>query len=329
MKLQRRQAAFSLVLILLVLSAPAEALQKTQAPRIGVVTMVPGPTPRTEAFRKGLAEQGYVDGQNVTIDWKWAAGNPERLPQLVTELLEARADVIVAGGPQPIAVARRLTTTTPIVMVAAADPVRAGLAKTLARPGGNLTGLSIDATPDFLGKQLEIFKEAIPRVSRIAVIWNSVGSGGFEQAFDRLRLAAPGLNVELYWADAQGRDEFESVFARVNSEKVGAALVVSDAFIYAHRARVVALASQHRLPTMYLFEEIVAAGGLMSYGPDLADLYQRAANYVVKILRGAKPGELPVEQPARFHLAINLKTAKDLGLTIPPSLLLRAEQVIE
>ncbi|MBM3219696.1 MAG: hypothetical protein FJZ38_13655 [Candidatus Rokubacteria bacterium] len=241
----------ALALTLLALSLGAEAQQTMRGPRIGVVTMVSAHTPRTEAFRKGLTERGYVEGQNVAIDWKWAAGSLARLPQLVSELLDARVDVIVAGGPQPIAVAKRLTSTTPIVMVGAADPVGAGFVKTLARPGGNLTGLSIDATPELFQKQVDLIKEAIPRVTRIAVIWNSAVPGA--AAFlDRLRQAAQVLKLELYWVDVQGRDEFEKFFAVMSRERAGAVLVVTDPFIYVHRARVVGLAARYRIPAMYL-----------------------------------------------------------------------------
>lgn len=324
----RRRLALCLLLVLLSPPLAADAQQEGNVHRIGVLTMVAGPTPRTEALRKGLADLGYVEGRNVAIEWKWAAGRTERLSELVGELLRANPDIIVAGGPQSVAAAKRATTTIPVVMVAAADPVGAGFVSSLARPGGNLTGLWVDATPEFLGKQLQLVTETLPQSPSVAVLWNS-HTPGMQPFVDALNGAGRSLNAQLQWLDVAGRREFERAFSAMIRERVGAVIVVSDPFIYFHREQIVRLAEKYRIPAMYLFDEIVRAGGLMSYGPSLADLYRRAATYVDKILRGAKPADLPVEQPTKFEFIINLKAAKQIGLMIPPNVLARADKVIK
>jgi putative ABC transport system substrate-binding protein len=325
-----KRRSLALLLVLAFLSAPlaVQAQQSGRIYRIGVLTMPAGPSPRTQALQKGLADLGYEEGRSIGIEWKWAAGSTERLPRLASELLRANVDVIVASGPQPIAAVKRATSTIPVVMIAAADPVGAGLVSSLARPGGNLTGLSVDASPELFAKQLQLLKEALPHISRFAVLWNS-GMPGTQPFADAVSGAGRSLNVSLQWIDIGGRSEFERAFSDMKRGRVGAALVMTDPFIYVHREQIVQLAAKYRIPAMYLFDEIVRAGGFISYGPSLADLYRRAATYVDKILRGAKPADLPIEQPMKFDLVINLRTAKTLGITIPQGLLLRAEQLIE
>jgi putative ABC transport system substrate-binding protein len=326
--MKRRNLA--LLLVLAFLSAPlaAEAQQSGRIHRIGVLTMPAGPNPRSEALRKGLADLGYEEGRSIAIEWKWAAGSTERLPGLASDLLRANVDVIVASGPQAIAAVKRATSTIPVVMVAAADPVGAGLVSSMARPGGNLTGLSVDASPELFGKQLQLLKEALPHISRIAVLWNS-GMPGTQRFVDALSRAGRSLNVSLQWIDIGGRSEFQRAFSDMNRGHASAVIVMTDPFVYVHREQIVQLAAKYRIPAMYLFDEIVRAGGFLSYGPSLADSYRRAATYVDKILRGAKPGNLPIEQPTKFELVVNLKTAKALGITIPQSILLQADEVIQ
>ena len=280
-----------------------------QARRIGVLAIVPGHTPRTEAFRQALSDLGYSEGKSIVVEWRWAAGRTERLPDL---------DTIVA--------AKKATSTIPIVMVAAPDPVGTGLVSSLARPGGNLTGLSFEATPELLGKQLELIKEMLPGVSRVAFLWDSA-MPGVEPFVDAAKGAAQTLRVQVASVDIAS--DFDAALAAVVRERPGALLVMPGSRSYVRRHQVIAFSAKHRLPAMYGFEEIAAAGGLMSYGPSLADLYRRAATYVDKILKGAKPTELPVEQPTKFELVVNLKTAKALGLTVPRSILVRTDKVIE
>jgi putative ABC transport system substrate-binding protein len=325
--MRRRSVAFFLVLAFLSAPLTAEAQQSGRIYRIGVLTMLAGPTPRTEALQKGLADLGYEEGRTIAIEWKWAAGSTERLRKLASDLLRANVEIIVASGPQSIAAVKRATTTIPVVMVAAPDPVGTGLVSTLARPGGNLTGLSVDASPELLGKQLQLLKEALPHVSRVAVLWNS-GMPGVQPFMDALSATGRSLNVSLEWIDIGGRSEFARAFSEMSRGRVGAAIVITDPFIYVHREQIVQLAAEYRIPAIYLFDELVRAGGFISYGPSLADSYRGAATYVDKILRGAKPGDLPIQQPTKFELVVNLKTAKVLGLTIPESILLRADDVI-
>lgn len=308
-------------------AADAVPAQPTgQARRIGVLAVVPGHTPRTEAFRQALSDLGYSEGKNVVVEWRWAAGRIERLPDLAADLVRLGVEVIVAGGPDSIVAAKKATSTIPIVMVAAPDPVGSGLVSSLARPGGNLTGLSFDATPELLGKQLELIKEMLPGLSRVAFLWDSAmpGVGPF---VDVAKGAAQTLRLQLASVDIAS--DFDAALAAVVRERPGALFVMASSRSYVRRQQVIAFSAKHRLPAMYGFEEIAAAGDLMSYGPSLADLYRRAATYVDKILKGARPADLPVEQPTKFGLVVNLKTAKALGLTVPQSILVRADRAIE
>jgi len=280
-----------------------------------------------DAFRSGLAERGYVEGQNIAIEARWAAGQYERLPALAAELVRLKVALIVTAAVPAIRAAKDATSTIPIVMAVVVDPVATGLVAGLARPGGNVTGLSV-MTPELVGKQLEMLSELVPRVSRVAVLWNPTNEGNPPQ----LRAgeqAARTLGMRLQPLAAKGPGEVDEAFAAMAREGAGALVVLVDILFSNQRAQIARLAATQRLPTVYGLPEHVAAGGLMAYAPSFVDQYRRAAVYVDKILRGAKPGDLPIEQPTKFELIINLKTARTLGLTVPPSLLGRADEVIQ
>jgi ABC-type uncharacterized transport system substrate-binding protein len=281
-----------------------------------------------EALRQGLRELEWVEGQNIVIEYRWAEGRSDRLPGLAAELLRLKVDVIIAA-PTPSAVAaKNATRTIPIVMVAVGDPVRLGLVASLARPGANVTGTSFDVGLEVFGKELELLKETLPRLRRVAILSNR-GNPSQEVAVRDLKAAAASLRLQLQHLPVRGPNEFDGAFGALKEESADALLVVADSLFNLHRARLADLAARNRLPSMYGFREFVEAGGLMSYGPSVSAVFRRAATYVDKILKGAKPADLPVEQPTTFELVINLKTAKALGLTIPPALLQRADQVIE
>ena len=279
------------------------------------------------AFRTGLTKLGYVEGQNIAIESRWAAGRYERLPGLAAELVRLKADVIVTAAVPAIQAAREATSTIPIVMAVVVDPVATGLVASLARPGGNITGLSA-MTPELVGKQLEMLREVAPKVSRVAVLCNPANAGNPPQ-LRAAELAARGLGMRLQAVEARRPGEIDSAFAAMTREGAGALVVLVDVVFVDQGKRIADLAGAHRLPAVYGLTDQVSAGGLMAYAPSFQDSYRRAAAYVDKILRGAHPGELPVEQPTQFELVINLKTAKALGLTFPPSLLGRADEVIE
>ena len=286
--------------------------------------------PLREGFRQGLRDLGYVEGRNLVIEFRDAEGTTERLPALAAELVSLKVDVIVTeGGTLGPNVARRATMTIPVVFVAG-DPVGSGLVASLARPGGNLTGLS-SFGPGLIGKCLELLKQVLPRVDRVAILRQPVALG--EQVANDMKsaadLAARALGVQPQFIEARGPDELDRAFSDMTSARVGAvALLPANMFLREHR-RIVDLAARHRLPAVYTSREFVDAGGLMSYGASQRDLFRRAAAYVDKILKGAKPGDLSVEQPTKFELVINLKTAKALGLAIPPSVLAHADDVIQ
>jgi putative tryptophan/tyrosine transport system substrate-binding protein len=308
------------------------AVEAQQVYRIGYLASNLAATPLLyEAFRQGLRDLGYVEGHSVVIEYRDAAGQLGRLPALAAELVALKVDAIVTGGGTPAALAaKHATEILPIVFPAAADPVTDGLVASLARPGGNVTGLSLLA-PELVGKRLEQFKQAVPGVSRVAVLWQPGGLGERTE-MDTLKgadIAARALGMRLQFVEARGPADFERAFSDMARARADAlAVLPSPTFLY-ERRRLVDLAAKNRLPTVFAFREYVDAGGLMSYGPDIADMYRRAATYVDKILKGAHPRDLPIEQPTKFELVINLKTAKALGLTIPPSLLARADEVIQ
>ena len=284
--------------------------------------------PMLEAFRQGLRELGLGDADRITIEYRFADGRVERLPDLAAELVRGQVDLIVAQGTSAAVAARKATASIPIVGIFLADPVRLGLAASLARPGANLTGLAFGVGTDLITKSLELLKEAAPAARRVAVLTNP-GNPGHADTFESLAKAGRLLALELQFLQAGSAAEIDLAFAAMVRERATALLVAPDPLFGLHRVRLAELAAKHRLPTMYGQRENVDAGGLLSYGPSLVALARRAASYVDKILKGAKPGELPIEQPTTFELVVNLKTAKALGLTIPQSLLLRADEVIE
>jgi len=308
----------------------AKAQQAGKVYRIGYLSASSGTSnPRIlEAFRQGLRELGWVEGQNIVIEYRWAEGRFDRLPDLAAELVRLKVDVVVASATPAAVAAKNATGTVPIVAVSLTHPVELGLVASLARPGGNVTGVSYSVGPDIFGKDLELLKEVVPRVRRVAVLSNS-DSPARPLTIRNVQDAARSLGLQLQLLEARGPEGFDGAFAAMAKERVGALLVVQDPAFIPHRARLIDLAQQNRLPSIFTQREDAEAGGLMSYGPSLSDLYRRAGTYVDKILKGAKPGDLPVQQPKTFELIINLKTAKALDLTIPPSLLQRADQVIE
>jgi putative ABC transport system substrate-binding protein len=307
----------------------AEAQQAAKVARIGYLSTNLTANPRgREAFRQGLRDLEYVEGRNVTIEYRDAEGKLERLPVLAAELVALRVDVIVPIGAAATQAARSATTTIPLVGVAMGDPVRSGFVASLPRPGGNTTGLATFASLEIIGKNLDLLKEAVPGISRVAVLWNPANPA-HREVMPGVKTAARMSGVQLQPHEASGPNEFGRAFSAMVRERADALLVVSDAIFFGYRTRLVDLAARHPVPAMYGQSEFAEAGGLMSYGPNLSDQFRRAAYFVDRILKGVKPGDLPVEQPTKFELVINLKTAKALGLTIPQSLLLRADQVIQ
>jgi putative ABC transport system substrate-binding protein len=285
-------------------------------------------SPQLDAFRQALRELGWVEGQNIVIDYRFAEGRFDRLPDLAAELVRLKVDIIVAQPTPAAAAAKNATETIPIVMISVGDPVGLGLIASLARPGGNVTGSSYSVGLEIAGKGLELLKETVPKVRRVAILSNPANPG-HPLAIREVNVAARSLGVQLQLLEARDPNEFDGAFAAMATERVGVLLVVADSMFLLHRTRLADLAARSRLPAAYGNREIVEAGGLMSYGPSVRDLFRRSATFVDKILKGAKPGDLPVEQPTKFELVINLKTAKVLGLTIPPSLLQRADEVIQ
>jgi putative ABC transport system substrate-binding protein len=314
------------------LAAPlaAEAQPAAKVPRIGVLGSGSRSdlSPRLDPFRQGLRELGWVEGQNIAMEYRFAEGRYDRLPDLAAELVRLRVDLIVAVPTAAVVAAKNATATIPIVMISVGDPVGLGLVASLARPGGNATGLSYSAGLEIFSKQLELLKETVPKVRRVAVLSNPAHPAHPLQIRE-VNIAARSLGLQLQLLEARGPNEFDGAFAAMAKERVEALLVVVDAMFILHRTRLADLAARSRLPAVYGTRESVEAGGLMSYGPSVRDLFRRSATFVDKILKGAKPGDLPVEQPTQFELVINLKTAKALGLRIPQSLLQRADEVIQ
>jgi ABC-type uncharacterized transport system substrate-binding protein len=310
------------------LAAMAQELGKI--PRVGFL----GPRTRADAapfvdgFLQGLRERGWVDGKNVRLEYRFADGQNDRLPDLAAELVRLKVDVILAGSSSPAVAARNATRTIPIVMGTSSDPVELGLAGNLARPGGNVTGLTFSFDLEVVGKALELLKEIVPNVRRVAFLLNPDNPGN-KLAMKNVKSRAKSLGVQLQLLEARGPADFEAAFAAMARERVGALLVAPDPIFGLHRTRLQDLVAKSRIPAMYGLREHTEIGGLMSYSVDIRDSFRRAATYVDRILRGARPGDLPIEQPTKYELVINLKTAKALGLTIPPSLLARADQVIE
>ena len=304
----------------------AEAQQPKKVPRIGVLSPgSPGPAPLLDAFRQGLRELGYIEGQNILFDYRFAKANPELLPDLASELVRLKVDLILTINTAASQAAKNATKTIPIVFTYVADP--AGLVASLARPGGNITGLSTLAA-DLSGKRLELIKEALPGVSRVAYLWNSANPTA-TSVFRETERASPQLGMHLQQLKVQGPDDFQNAFKLAIAQRAGALFVWEDAVLLPHRKHILDLATKHRLPAASQYREFAEAGGLLSYGPNLPDQFRRAAYYIDKILKGTKPADLPVEQPTKFEFIINLKTAKQIGLTIPPNVLARADKVIK
>ena len=331
--MDRFQRRDFLVAVGALLAAPlaAEAQQAPKVPRIGYLASNLESSRRSlEAFLQGLRDLGYVEGRNVVIEYRDAEGKLERLPVLAAELVALKVDVIVtAGGTLSALAAKQATRTLPIVFANAADPVASGLVTSLALPGGNVTGSS-GFIPELVGKCLELLTQAVPGVSRVALLWQPGGLGERtdKDLLKEAEFAGRALGVQLQVVEARGPTNIDRAFSDMTRAGAGALTVFAGTTFMIERRRLVDLAAKTRLPAVYSSREYVDAGGLMSYGPDLADNYRRAATYVDKILKGARPGDLPVEQPTKFELVINLKTAKDLGLTIPQSVLARADEVI-
>ena len=307
----------------------ARAQQSQKVPRIGV--LLPGTAAsfalRTKAFIEGLRELGYIDGQTVAIEWKWGQDRVEGLSELAADLVGRNVDVLLTGGTAAAKALKSATGTIPIVMAIIGDPVAAGLVESLARPGGNATGFSIVA-PDLSGKRLELLREIVPDISPVAVMLNPKNpQSQFE--LKEMQAAARALGLQLHAVQVSPQDSLEEAFAAMTRASARGLIVLTDPIFFSQRRKIVDLSSRSRLPAMYFFQEFVAEGGLVSYAPSDTDLYRRSATYVHRILNGAKPSELPVEQPTKFDLAINLKTAKTLRVEVPPLLLARADEVIE
>jgi ABC-type uncharacterized transport system substrate-binding protein len=319
------------VAALLAVAVIAEAQQPKKVPRIGFLSAFSSSSDRerVEAFRQGLRELGYVEGQNVFVEYRYAGGKAdESPPKLAAELVSLKVDLIVAGGGSGLARAVQATTKTiPIVITGGSDPVGAGLVASLARPGGNITGLTAIAA-ELAGKRLELLKETLPRLTRVGVLWNPTDQGS-AQGFKEIEIAAPTLGLEVQSLQVRSPSNFESAFKAAIAGQARALQVLGSGLINSQRNRIIEFATKNRLPTMFADAALVQAGGLMSYGPNAPDLYRRAAVYVDKILKGANPGDIPVEQPKKFEFIISLKAAKQIGLAIPPNVLARADRVIK
>ncbi len=313
----------ALALLILLVPLVAYADPAAETPRVGILW--PFPSASLEPFRQGLRDHGYLEGQNVAIEYRYAEGRPERFPALAAELVGLPVDVIVTAGPQAAHAAKQATSTIPIVMAVIADPVEGGFVASLARPGGNITGLSFLNT-ELSAKRLELLKQVYPRLSRLAALWDVTSDAVQVKATE---VAARGLGIHVQRLEVRGPEDFGNAFDAAKRGRADALVVLASPFFHFHRMQLTSLAAQYRLPAMYPFKELAQAGGLMAYAPSHPELFRRAATYVDKILRGAKPADLPVEQPTKFELVINLKTAKALGLKIPQSVLIRADQVIQ
>jgi ABC-type uncharacterized transport system substrate-binding protein len=326
--MRRKVTALALCTLLFALCIPGHAQETKKIPRIGILP--PGPISERmhlwNAFRQGLRELGYVEGQNIALVFPSAEVKPERLPRFAAELVSLNVAIIVAGGTVAVQAARDATKTIPIVTPIITDPVEAGLVANLARPGGNITGLTL-ISMQLSGKRLELLREVVPRISRVAVLSNPAALNATLQ-MKETKLASQAFGVQLQGLELRDVDDFEKAFHAAIRERANALIALDDPLIFTHRALIVNLAAKNRLPAIYGFKEFVELGGLMSYAGNLSDMYRRAALYVDKILKGAKPADLPVEQPTKFEFIVNLKAAKQIGLNIPPNVLARADRVI-
>jgi putative ABC transport system substrate-binding protein len=321
-------AGIGIVLALLLPPLGAEAQQRAKTARIGFLSISAGPNPNMDVL-PGLRELGWVEGRNLFVERRWAAGQEDQLPAMAAELVNLKMDVIVTLSTPAAMAAKQATNTIPIVITFVADPLGSGLVASLARPGGNITGVTTIA-PELVAKRLELLKQVVPDAGRIAVLWDPIGLTERTRRNMREETEAAGraLGVNLQFFEVRRPEDFERVFAAMVDARIGALLVSPTPMLFEARKGIVAHAAKNRLPTVYAWREAVEAGGLVSYATNFPEMYRRAAIYVDKILKGAKPGDLPIEQPTRFELVINLKTAKALGLSIPDSLLQRADEVI-
>jgi putative tryptophan/tyrosine transport system substrate-binding protein len=323
--------SFALCALLPALCASAEAQQPAKIPRIGWVSGSGDPNtpgPQVEAFRQGLRDIGYVEGKNMVVEYRYAEGKMDRIPSLVAELVQLKVDVLVSPNGPAILAAKQATKTVPIVMVVVLDPVATGIVDSLARPGGNITGVST-LNRELSGKRLELLKEAVPRISRLGVLWDA-NAPGPKSGFKEYEDAARALKIQLQSLEVRGPNpDFEGAFQAATKGRVNALITVRAAVLNRYAKQIADLAIKNRLPSMHEQSQYVEAGGLMSYSTNDAESFKRAAVYVDKILKGAKPADLPVEQPTKFEFIINLKTAKQIGLTIPPEVLARATKIIK
>ena len=324
--------AFVAVILAAVITRHAVAAENpTRVYHIGIAWLQPNPNDNTDlrrALMEGLRGFGYVEGRDVVLEEIMGDGSWERMPEAIRELVRRKPDIIVAGVNQAIAIAKGATSTIPIVMIHATDPVGAGFVASLSHPGGNITGSAWDPTPELLAKGLQLAKDIVPRVKRVATLWDP-GIPGMAAYWHELTLTAQTIGVALQRIDVRAANDFEAAFTAMRRAAPDVLLVSTGPIFYFNRRRIVSLAVANRLPTVYPYRDFVDAGGLVSYGPDLLSFWRRAAHYIDRILRGARPADLPVEQASQFELVVNLKTAKALGLTMPPALLLRADHVIE
>jgi ABC-type uncharacterized transport system substrate-binding protein len=327
--MNKKIGGLALGTLLFAVCSQLEAQQTAKPPRIGIL-MSGSPKARQtvlEAFRQCLRDLGYIEGNNFVIEYRFSEGRDERLPDLAAELVQLKVDVIVTSGIPPPLAAKNATKTIPIVMGVVGDAIGTGLVDSLARPGGNVTGFTL-LGPELSGKRLEILKETVPKLSRVAVLLNPANAGTVLYRKE-VEVAARTLGVELHLVEASRPNELASALSKTKMGQVQALVTLNDTMFFSQQIQIADLAAKSGLPAMFPESEFVNAGGLMSYGPNLADLFRRAATYVDKILKGAKPADLPVEQPTKFELVINLKTAKKIGVTIPPNVLVRADRVIK
>ena len=322
--------ALAVVLGLVILAGAPPVLPAATGPRIGFVEAGTRSANQhlLDAFLRGLRELGYVEGQNIVIEERWAEGRADRFPDLIGDLLRLPVDVLVVASTPGASAAKKIATTVPIVMWGVSDPVAIGLVENLARPGGNITGIALGTEDGLPGKRVELLKEAVPALTRMAALWNPA-SPSLASQLAELRTAAASRRIALHTFEVRSADDFAGAFGAMSRAHISGLVVIADPLTFRHRDEIVRRANQARLPTIYGFSEFSRGGGLMAFGPSVPDQAYRAAALVDKILRGAKPADLPVERPTRYELVINLRTAKALGLTIPPSLLLRADQTIE
>jgi putative ABC transport system substrate-binding protein len=321
--MKRKITGFALVASLLALSCPVKAGE--QIPRIGILFVGGRNQPHLESFKQGLKERGYTEGKNIFLDYRYAEGKYERLPELAAEFVREKVDIIVTTSSISAQAARQATKTTPIVMTTG-NPLDMGLAASLARPGGNVTGLTVMLS-DLSGKRLELLKETLPKMTRVAALWSSQERDAVT-GYKETEEAAQAFSLRLHPLEVQTAQDFEHAFAEMAKSHDNGLVVILSPLVTLHSRRIVELALKHRIPGMYPTRQFAEEGGVMAYGPVIGDLYRRAATYVDKILKGAKPTDLPVEQPMKFELVINLKAAKQIRLTIPPNVLARADKVI-